>query len=196
MQKLIIILVTTIGLSACSIQNPPVANQTLDLQDSDNDGVINARDLCKKTPLNAIINNDGCHNNFNKLNQYKLRVLFANNSTEITKDTLDQISIMADNLSKYPNTNLQLQGFASKTGSSAYNKTLSRKRALAVRSVLINDYGISANRLTIIGYGDTKPAALGDTEDAYAQNRRVTATLVNKESGVKQRWTIYSSRAE
>lgn len=59
-----LILLIAVGLTACvdidSVSKAPVAAQTFDLADQDRDGVINARDLCADTPIDASIDNDGC----------------------------------------------------------------------------------------------------------------------------------------
>ena len=52
------------------------------------------------------------------------------------------------------------------------NLQLSEKRANAVRDFLIKE-GVDANRMTAVGYGDTRPVASNKTSKGRAQNRRV-----------------------
>ena len=61
----------------------PEITQSYDLEDDDNDGVINARDLCIDTQMGAEIDNDGCGSYFESTEEKALHILFANNSTEI-----------------------------------------------------------------------------------------------------------------
>ncbi|MFZ3506038.1 OmpA family protein, partial [Vibrio harveyi] len=61
----------------------PNAQQIADLQDDDDDGVINARDLCPDTPATSEIDNDGCGEYIKSSEQMQVRVLFANDSDEI-----------------------------------------------------------------------------------------------------------------
>jgi peptidoglycan-associated lipoprotein len=49
---------------------------------------------------------------------------------------------------------------------------LGERRAKAVKNYMVS-LGIDSKRMTIISYGEEKPIASGDTEDAYAKNRRV-----------------------
>lgn len=90
----------------------PKPEQIYDLQDDDNDGVINARDLCPGTPVVAEIDNDGCGSYFESSEQKQLHILFANNSTEINPAFLSQIRQMAAFLKRYETTTIQLQGYA------------------------------------------------------------------------------------
>ena len=58
-------------------------------------------------------------------------------------------------------------------GSAAQNLDLSRRRAEAVRAVLISPFKVDASRLTTIGLGATKPLDTNDTPQGRSQNRRV-----------------------
>jgi outer membrane protein OmpA-like peptidoglycan-associated protein len=50
---------------------------------------------------------------------------------------------------------------------------LSKRRAEAVKTVLVSQFGIDASRLTTAGFGSSKPVAPNTTPDGKAQNRRV-----------------------
>jgi len=55
----------------------------------------------------------------------------------------------------------------------AHNEDLSKRRAEAVKSVLVSQFNIDASRLTATGYGAAKPIASNDSADGRAANRRV-----------------------
>ncbi len=63
------------------------------------------------------------------------------------------IQVLNDN----PNTKVRIGGYASAAGTAEYNQELSERRANAVRDFLISE-GIARDRVSIIGYGDTRPA--------------------------------------
>ncbi|HRO68653.1 MAG TPA: peptidoglycan-associated lipoprotein Pal [Pseudobdellovibrionaceae bacterium] len=69
------------------------------------------------------------------------------------------------------NVRVQIEGHCDARGSIEYNIALGERRANAVKSFLVSQ-GVSADRLSVISYGKEKPVATGDSEAAYAQNRR------------------------
>jgi OOP family OmpA-OmpF porin len=61
-------------------------------------------------------------------------------------------------LKENPKAQIRIAGYTSASGTKAYNQRLSERRAKAVESYLINEGIITADRLSTIGYGKTKPA--------------------------------------
>ncbi len=169
----------------------PVPEQIADLEDQDDDGVINARDLCPDTPLGAEVDNDGCGTYVKSSDKMNLHILFANDSSQIHSVFMKQIHEMSRFLKAYPSTSIELRGYASKVGRADYNMALSKRRAEAVERQLLN-YGIEPRRVTIVGYGDTNVEGLVDDESAHASNRKVVATVVGYKGHVKEEWTIFT----
>lgn len=171
----------------------PVADQIADLQDDDRDGVINARDKCMDTVANSLVDNYGCGATIQAADEFELRILFENDSSKISPAFLSEIGSMSEFLIQYPETSIELQGYASKTGSPDYNLELSKMRAKEVQQSLI-DAGINASRIKIVGHGDSDLIDEGETELAHALNRRVVATVVGYNSKILEEWTIYSRK--
>jgi len=171
----------------------PSAEQIADLQDPDFDGVITARDKCPNTPKGALVDNDGCENYFDAKEKKQLKVLFANDSADIEPAFITQVRTMAEFLEAYPDTSIELQGYASKTGGAKHNLELSKKRAKKVREALIS-YGVSHTRIKTVGFGDTVTDVEGSDETAHALNRRVVATVVGYHGEVVQEWTIFTTK--
>lgn len=65
------------------------------------------------------------------------------------------ISTLQDN----PKAKVRIAGYTSEAGTAEHNQELSERRATAIKNYLISDGGISANRLSVIGFGDTRPAS-------------------------------------
>lgn len=70
-----------------------------------------------------------------------------------------------------PNRGVRVEGHCDERGTEGYNLALGERRALAVREYLLN-MGVSADRVDTVSYGESRPAAIGNTEEAYARNRR------------------------
>ncbi len=170
----------------------PLANQIADLEDNDNDGVINARDLCPDTPAQSEIDNDGCGTFIKTSKMQSLHILFANNSSIIPPVFITQIRQMAEFLKTYPSASIELKGYASKVGNSDHNLKLSKQRSETVENQLLR-YGIERDRVKIVGLGDTELASQGDSQVAHALNRRVTATVVGYKGTVVKEWNIFTT---
>ena len=64
-----------------------------------------------------------------------------------------------------------IAGNTDNRGGREYNLALGQRRAEAVRQKMLL-LGVPANQLEAISFGKEKPRAMGDTEEAWAQNRR------------------------
>ncbi|MFZ5587700.1 MAG: peptidoglycan-associated lipoprotein Pal [Thermodesulfobacteriota bacterium] len=64
-----------------------------------------------------------------------------------------------------------IEGHCDERGSSAYNLALGEKRALAAKAYL-ESMGVAAQRMETVSYGKERPLVQGQTEEAYAANRR------------------------
>jgi outer membrane protein OmpA-like peptidoglycan-associated protein len=109
---------------------------------------------------------------------------FEFNSTRLTapaQETLDQV---AHALQTQPELLVEIQGHTDSIGSDAYNLSLSKRRAEAVKTYLVSQ-GLVASSLTAEGYGKTKPIASNATAEGRAQNRRVEFEVTNAPAHVK-----------
>jgi peptidoglycan-associated lipoprotein len=70
-----------------------------------------------------------------------------------------------------PNVRVQIEGHTDARGTIEYNVALGERRANAVKPYMVS-LGIPAERLNTISYGKEKPLEMGDTEAAWARNRR------------------------
>ncbi|ROV58531.1 OmpA family protein [Vibrio ponticus] len=198
LKKFISLSLITLAVSGCVAGDnhydyiaTPTPNQVADLMDEDSDGVINARDLCTETPRGSEITNEGCGRILKSSESLGLHILFENDSSEILPIFKDQIFKMSQFLKEYPETAIEIQGYASKVGTDEYNLALSKRRALAVESEL-ESYSINPNRVTIVGYGETQLEDRGDEEISHAKNRKVIASVVGYKGDVVKEWTIFT----
>jgi len=107
----------------------------------------------------------------------ELDVKFDFDKATVRQDAMDDIEVLADFMKQYDQTSTTVEGHTDAIGTDAYNQRLSSRRAEAVRDVLVDRYGIEANRLEAIGYGESRPIADNSTELGRAINRRVEASV-------------------
>lgn len=71
-----------------------------------------------------------------------------------------------------PSAQVTLHGHTDERGTREYNLALGERRANAVQRFL-NIQGVSNSQMSVVSYGEERPAARGSNESAYSQNRRV-----------------------
>lgn len=144
---------------------PPPANPTPMPADTDRDGVADATDLCPGSPAGTRVGPQGCSCDLT------VRLAFGFDSAELTADDRRVLDRAAADLRRLPFTGV-VEGHSDSVGGDAYNRALSERRARAVRDYLASR-GIDAQRMNVVGYGETRPAADNATPAGRAENRRV-----------------------
>ncbi|WP_324670761.1 OmpA family protein [Hymenobacter sp. GOD-10R] len=100
-------------------------------------------------------------------------VLFKQGTPELLPDATPALAQLAEELRARPTLRLQVTGHTDRIGESKKNQALSEQRAEAVKAYLVKA-GIAAERISTIGYGDSKP--LYPSPDI--RNRRVEVSEV------------------
>ncbi|MEW5837491.1 MAG: OmpA family protein [Pseudomonadota bacterium] len=104
-------------------------------------------------------------------------ITFATGSSQIKPEFMHTLDNVARSLQQYPDTHIQIAGFTDSTGSPSNNQRLSEDRAFRVRDYLSNR-GIAVQRMSAVGYGQSRPIASNNTAEGRAQNRRVEITIL------------------
>jgi peptidoglycan-associated lipoprotein len=99
-------------------------------------------------------------------------IYFEYDSAEIAYEDQDLLLAHAGYLAANPATHITLEGHADERGSREYNIGLGDRRAQSVMRVLELN-GVSAAQVSIVSYGEEKPAVEGQSETAWRMNRRV-----------------------
>lgn len=108
-------------------------------------------------------------------------ILFDFDSYAIKSSTRSNLEELAPTLIKYDDTNVLVLGHTDSTGETAYNESLSQKRASSVTNFLVSK-GVGSGRLDPDGYGESDPVASNETDEGRELNRRVEVVVVaNKE---------------
>jgi peptidoglycan-associated lipoprotein len=101
----------------------------------------------------------------------KNTVYFAYNSENIQDSYLGIIQSHAQYLKNNPNARIIIEGHTDERGTPEYNIALGERRARSVARYMSN-LGVDVNQLSIVSYGEEKPAVDGHNEDAWSKNRR------------------------
>lgn len=109
----------------------------------------------------------------------KLRetILFHFAKVSIRAESFATLDRVADLLKSMPEIEaVSIEGHTDAIGKPGYNRELSRARAQAVEAYLVSR-GVSAERLSSVGHGETLPVASNQTKEGLQANRRVEFVL-------------------
>ena len=106
-------------------------------------------------------------------------VNFDFNKSNIRADARPILDEAIRTLQEERDINISVEGHTDAIGSDAYNQKLSVRRAQSVASYLEHG-GISHSRMTVEGFGESRPVASNATADGRAQNRRVELHILGQ----------------
>lgn len=99
-------------------------------------------------------------------------ILFDFDSDRVKEESYPTLRNLAEVLLKeLPDIRLVVVGHTDNVGTEEYNLELSRRRAQAVKDVLVSSFGVSAERFVLRWYGEQQPLIKENPADG--QNRRV-----------------------
>ena len=104
-------------------------------------------------------------------------VTFATGSAAITPSFQATLNEVAESLTKYPNSLVDVYGHTDTVGSTASNQTLSEERARAVTNYLTSR-GVASNRIRWQGFGETQLKVATADNVNEPRNRRVEIKVV------------------
>jgi len=117
---------------------------------------------------------------FEQSGQILIRLLglnFASGSAEIIAASEPLMSKINRALDVYPASDVIVEGHTDSKGSDRLNQRLSQNRAETVLNRIVRDTGMAPDRLTAVGYGESRPIANNETEEGRAQNRRIDLVI-------------------
>ena len=78
---------------------------------------------------------------------------------------------------EFPEAHITVEGHTDSQGDERTNQKLSFERANAVRQYLLANMGLPEDRVSAIGYGESRPIASNETKEGRAKNRRIDVVL-------------------
>ena len=105
-------------------------------------------------------------------------VLFEYDASDVTDAARAGLDAKLPILRTNAAIRIRVSGHTDSRGSDEYNLALGLRRAASTRKYL-SDRGIAADRIDIVSFGEERPAASGDDDTAYAQNRRAEFEILS-----------------
>lgn len=99
-------------------------------------------------------------------------IYFDFDRSDVKPEFMGVIQAHAQYLVAHPRMRVTLEGHTDERGSREYNVALGNRRSQAVRRMLMF-HGVADGQITTVSYGEEKPVALGQNEQAWSRNRRV-----------------------
>lgn len=98
-------------------------------------------------------------------------VFFDTDRFDLSPEARGILAKNANWMLRYSTVLILVEGHCDERNTREYNLALGDRRANAVRDYLVS-LGVGATRVRTISYGEERPFALGNTEEAYRLNRR------------------------
>ena len=103
--------------------------------------------------------------------------IFPTASATISKSKSGILGKVADNMKTCPQYRYRIETHSDQRSDTEYNDVLSARRAVAIRNFLV-EREVNEEQFDLRFYGERKPLIEGDTEEAWAANRRVVITPI------------------
>ncbi|MBT4217084.1 MAG: OmpA family protein [Flavobacteriales bacterium] len=104
-------------------------------------------------------------------------VLFETDSYELVETSFIELNTLINYLKKNPKIKIHIEGHTDNISDDKHNLILSENRAAKVYGYLV-DRGVSSERLSYKGYGESKPISTNKTDQGRRQNRRTSFIII------------------
>lgn len=98
-------------------------------------------------------------------------IFFEFDSSVLSAEAQELLRRKADWMREHPMVSVIIEGHCDARGTNEYNLALGERRAQSVKS-FVADLGIEGGRMRTVSYGEERPLMTGDSEEAWARNRR------------------------
>jgi outer membrane protein OmpA-like peptidoglycan-associated protein len=167
---------------------PAVHQPRIKVRPSDRagDGVGDAAGIPGRLSLDDALNRVGPMLPGNKPIGVPGGALYEYDSAELKPEAVDQLQKLAELIRRNPKATFTIEGHTDSFGTEVYNLDLSLRRADSVKYWLIQNMGITPERIQTKGLGNSRPiVAAGKSVEEQAPNRRVEI-VINTNTGRKK----------
>jgi len=178
--KLLIVAIVSVGLAACGGTRQTTEDTTPTVRDSGNTNqgadTGGVRDQPELNP-NDFTDRRNIDNPNSILSQRT--ILFAFDQSTVRSEYRRILAAHAEFLSANSSAEVVLEGHADERGTREYNLGLGERRGNSV-SDLLNAQGASGRQLSVVSYGEERPASRCSDERCWAANRRVEIVYTSR----------------
>jgi len=158
----------------CPNQAGPASRNGCPVTDKDNDGINDDEDKCPDVP--GVASNKGCPDvpaNVSKtLGSAAMNISFGASNAKLTTKSNTSLNQVVAIMNENPTLRIRIEGHTDNAGKDDANMKLSQDRADAVKAYFVSK-GISEDRITSEGFGETMPIADNTTAAGRIKNRRI-----------------------
>ena len=108
---------------------------------------------------------------------------FASGSSQIDAAHAPLLAAVGEAVDVFPLSSIVVEGHTDSYGGAISNMSLSRSRAEAVGDYLSGRLGVAGERISSLGYGETRPVANNETAQGRARNRRIEVRITPQPTG-------------
>ncbi len=106
-------------------------------------------------------------------------VLFDFGKANLRKESYETLNDLVEYLKLKPKMTIEIGGHTDNVGTPESNQKLSQERAESVRNYIISK-GVSASRITAVGYGQSVPVADNTSDEGRQKNRRTEVKIIKE----------------
>jgi outer membrane protein OmpA-like peptidoglycan-associated protein len=103
---------------------------------------------------------------------------FAFDDFRLDHEAMTVLDDMVARMASRPRTVIEIRGYADASGEDRYNYRLGRERAESVERYLVSRHSVPTSRIALMSFGEDDPVSDNNSEEGRAQNRRVTARVL------------------
>jgi peptidoglycan-associated lipoprotein len=103
-------------------------------------------------------------------------IYYELDSATLRSDSREMLDQMAEALRQRREARVTILGHTCELGTTEYNLALGQRRAASARDYLVK-LGVEPDRISVVSYGEERPAELGSSESALSRNRRSEFTI-------------------
>jgi OmpA-OmpF porin, OOP family len=106
-----------------------------------------------------------------------LGIKFPSGRSTIEAGSTALMKKVQQGLALFAGASISVEGHTDANGSDSTNLILSQDRADAVRQYLVSNFGLNAEKVSSVGYGEARPVATNETAAGRARNRRIDLVI-------------------